>query len=331
MVNKYKVAIMGRGAVSAKIIEYLAADGDVLSIDAFGSETGTVAAAGRDYAVKSYEELGRQHYDVLFGATEAPTVKRWFNTADADLFIDNSELFRLNPSVPLIVGRTNDRFLSAGIRIVSNPNCIVSMLARILYPLNLRYPLEKAEIVTYQSISGLGNKALEAYEHERDDDVYLDGKIVSRFKFGAESVRLYDNIVPFVGEEQADGFTHEEDKIDGELKKLIGPDFETAVMCARVPVRHGHSAYVHLTFKEKIDYMRTVAYIENLPTVRLVKFGCSASVRDAGEVTVTRVKPDRYCPFALMMFLSSDNLTVGSALNSYEVFLRYKGIKDGIL
>lgn len=95
-------------------------------------------------------------------------------------------------------------------------------------------------------------------------------------------------------------------------------------MCARVPVKHGHSAYVHLTFKDMIDFNRIKAFIENIECVKTPNVVTSSMVKDSKDVFVGRIKKDKNCPYALMFFITSDNLTIGSALNSYELFMTYK-------
>lgn len=330
MVHKMKVAIMGRGLVAQTLEGYLQADDSVEEIDIYSSTNSRLTVNDREYLVKSYDDINKTHYDVVFGATDKDTVQKWFNFLNTDIFIDNSELFRLNPSVPLIVGRTNDRIMTNETRIVTNPNCVAGMLARVLYPLHKRYGLSKVITVTYQSVSGLGIKALDAFEKERDDEVYLDGKIMERFALGNDHISLYDNVVPFVGEE-VDGETHEESKINQELMKIIGPDVEFATMCARVPVRVGHSAYVHVTFKDRVDIARITSFVEKLETVDYVEHVNSRAVKGSNSVHIGRIKGDHNCPFALMMFMTSDNLRVGSALNSYELYRRYIGIKNAIL
>lgn len=330
MVHKMKVAIMGRGLVAQTLEEYLQKDESIEEIAIYASTSSKLTINDREYLVNPYQEINKTHYDVIFGATDKDTVQKWFNSLNTDIFIDNSELFRLNPSIPLVVGRTNERIMTKETRIVANPNCVSSMLARVLYPLHRRYGLSKVITVTYQSVSGLGLKALDAFEKERDDEIYLDGKIMERFAIGKDHISLYDNIVPFVGEE-VDGVTHEENKIDQELTKIIGPDVEFSTMCARVPVRIGHSAYVHITFKDRVDITRIASFIENLATVNHVEHVNSRAVKGSDSVHIGRIKGDRNCPFALMLFMTSDNLRVGSGLNSYELYRRYLGMKNDVL
>ena len=324
MVHKFNIAVMGRGLVCIKLLEYLQKDDSINSIEVFGSENTTISVEDKTYEVKKYEQMGQKHYDVVFGVTDVDTTKKWFNIVDTDLFIDNSELFRRYPEVPLVVGKTNTDLISKRkVKIIANPNCIVAMVARVLYPLNKRYSINKAIITTYQSISGLGQKALSSYENERDDDVYLDGKISNRFIYKKENFRLYDNIVPYIGAEDENNTTHEEKKIEFELQKILN-GVEIAAMCARVPVKYGHSAFVHLTFKDMIDYNRVKAFIENIESVKVLNVVTSSVTKNTNEVFVGRIKKDNNCPYALMFFITSDNLTIGSALNSYELFLAYK-------
>ena len=138
-----------------------------------------------------------------------------------------------------------------------------------------------------------------------------------------ENIRLYDNIVPYVGVENENNITHEEEKIELELEKILN-GVEITTMCARVPVKHGHSAYVHLTFKDMIDFNRIKAFIENIECVKTPNVVTSSMVKDSKDVFVGRIKKDKNCPYALMFFITSDNLTIGSALNSYELFMTYK-------
>lgn len=320
----YNVALMGRGLVAQKIYGYLKGDEDIADCDCYCAEETTVKYGSDEVTTFSYSQLGHRRYDVIFGATDSGIVKDSIGLADYDLLIDNSELLRLSPSVPLLVGRTNFDRLPPDVHITANPNCVAAMVARVLIPLNRRYPLSKAIITTFQSVSGLGYKALEAFAGERDDDVYLEGRINPRFRFRERGVRIYDNVVPLVGELESDGWSHEEDKIQKELTKLLGPDFESLVMCARVPVTTGHSAYLHLTFKDQVDQRRIEAFLDTLETLELKEVATPAEVRSGETVMVSRIKGDRFCPYALSMFVTADNLTVGSALNSYEIFKAYK-------
>ncbi len=319
------IGILGTGLVARKIAEYLT-DEEFLF---FGSSEREVKIGDKVYKSISYDKLNEYSFDVVFGATDEKRIKESYENIKANLLIDNSEAFRQSKLVPLIAAGVNDSLFNSEVSIVSNPNCVSIMILNLLYPLHKSMPISKTIMTSLQSVSGMGDKALAKLDKERSDYEYLNKHIMPQFELGGRLIRMYDNIVPYVGQTEENLKTHEENKIVMELKKVIDENFELDATCIRVPITYGHTAILHITLKEEVNLQRIRRLID-LDTNIVYKdlLTIEDAISDSEHVYATKLRKDPFCPYGFTITLMSNNLTVGAALNSYRLYKLYKEKKN---
>jgi aspartate-semialdehyde dehydrogenase len=269
------------------------------------------------------DEASAGQLEVLFLATDA-SVSREIVTGPGrgvPLVIDNSSAFRLDPAVPLVVPEANASSLNgyAG-NLVANPNCTTAAAAVVLAPIRDLAGLESVDLASYQAVSGAGRAGLDAYEAERAAGG-TDRAPASPFHG-----RIADSVVPQIDTLDASGWSGEERKISAELRKIMGmPGLDLAATTVRVPVHTGHSVAIHLRTERAATVAELEAALRAAPGLEYRPVDGSqrhpmpldAAGRDPVLVGRLRAIPGRARGFAL--FLSSDNLRKGAALNAIQV------------
>ena len=313
-----------RGVVGGVFLSILADAGlPAEQLRAFGTESGEVRYAGAGLPVRVIDERSAAELEVLFLATDGP-ISRQIVAGPAravPLIVDNSSAFRLDPAVPLVVPEANAAALR-GYRgnLVANPNCTTAATAVVLAPIRDAAGLESVDLASYQAVSGAGRAGLDAFEAERA----AGG--TERAEASPFHGRIADSVVPQIDTLDEWGWSGEERKIIAELRKILGmPELDVAATTVRVPVHTGHSVAIHLrtardtTVEELEAALRAAPGLEYRPVDGSQRhpMPLDAAGRDPVLVGRLRAIPDRARGFAL--FLSSDNLRKGAALNAIQV------------
>jgi aspartate-semialdehyde dehydrogenase len=313
-----------RGVVGGVFLSILADAGlPADRLRAFGTEPGQVSYAGAQLPVTVLDEAAAGDLEVLFLATDGP-VSRQLVAGPArgvPLIVDNSSAFRLDPAVPLVVPEANAAALRgyAG-NLVANPNCTTAAAAVVLAPIRDLAGLASVDLASYQAVSGAGRAGLDAFEAERA----AGG--VERAEASPFHGRIADSVVPQIDTLDEAGWSGEERKVAAELRKILGmPGLDVAATTVRVPVHTGHSVAIHLrteraaTVGELEAALRAAPGIEYRPVDGSQRhpMPLDAAGRDPVLVGRLRAIPGRARGFAL--FLSSDNLRKGAALNAIQV------------
>ena len=313
-----------RGVVGGVFLSILADAGlPAEQLRAFGTEPGEVRYAGAGLPVRVIDERSAAELEVLFLATDGP-ISRQIVTGPArgvPLIVDNSSAFRLDPAVPLVVPEANAAALR-GYRgnLVANPNCTAAATAVVLAPIRDTAGLASVDLASYQAVSGAGRAGLDAFEAERA------AGSTERAEASPFHGRIADSVVPQIDTLDEWGWSGEERKIIAELRKILGmPELDVAATTVRVPVHTGHSVAIHLrtardtTVGELEAALRAAPGLEYRPIDGSQRhpMPLDAAGRDPVLVGRLRAIPDRARGFAL--FLSSDNLRKGAALNAIQV------------
>ena len=313
-----------RGVVGGVFLSILADAGlPAERLRAFGTEPGEVRYAGAGLPVRVIDERSAAELEVLFLATDGP-ISRQIVAGPArgvPLIVDNSSAFRLDPAVPLVVPEANAAALR-GYRgnLVANPNCTTAATAVVLAPIRDAAGLESVDLASYQAVSGAGRAGLDAFEAERA----AGG--TERAEASPFHGRIADSVVPQIDTLDEWGWSGEERKIIAELRKILGmPELDVAATTVRVPVHTGHSVAIHLrtardtTVEELEAALRAAPGLEYRPVDGSQRhpMPLDAAGRDPVLVGRLRAIPGRARGFAL--FLSSDNLRKGAALNAIQV------------
>jgi aspartate-semialdehyde dehydrogenase len=242
--------------------------------------------------------------------------------AAGPLVIDNSSAWRMDPDVPLIVPEVNPDAIEMATRknIIANPNCSTVQLVVALKPLHDAATIKRAVVSTYQSVSGAGKAAM--------DELWDQTKAV--FVLGPDEPKVLPkqiafNVIPFIGKFMDDGYTDEEHKMWNETHKILDPDIQLSVTCVRVPVFVGHAEAVHLEFEHAIDEHEAREILREAPGVMVIDkrdpTGYITPKEAQGEfaVFVSRIRKDPTVENGLVLWVVSDNLRKGAALNAVQI------------
>ena len=256
------------------------------------------------------------------GADVSRTHAPLFAAAGA-VVIDNSSAFRQDPDVPLVVSEVNPGAVRDRPRgIIANPNCSTMQMLVALAPIHRRAGIERINVATYQSVSGAGRSALEELGRQTASLLGFQGAEPSRFP-----VQIAFNLIPHIDEFMDNGFTREEMKLVWETRRILGADsIQVNPTAVRVPVFYGHAEAVHVETREKIGAAEVRALLESAPGVEVVDErtgggyptpATHASGRDA--VFVGRIREDLSHPRGIDLWVVSDNIRKGAALNAVQL------------
>ena len=238
------------------------------------------------------------------------------------MVIDNSSAFRKDPEVPLIVPEVNpdDVKLATKKNIIANPNCSTAQLVVALKPLHDAAKITRAVVSTYQSVSGAGKEGMDELWNQTKAIYGLGDATPKKFP-----KQIAFNVIPFIGSFRDDGYTDEEAKMWDETHRMLDPDIKLTVTCVRVPVFVGHSEAVTLEFDRPITPDEARAILREAPGVLVVDKqehdGYVTPVDSAGEhaVYVSRIRKDPTVENGLSLWVVSDNLRKGAALNAVQI------------
>ena len=237
--------------------------------------------------------------------------------------IDNSSCWRYDQDVPLIVPEVNADAI-AGYRkknIIANPNCSTAQMVVALKPIHDAATIKRVVVSTYQSVSGAGKEAMDEL-WQQTKAKYVPGTEVAPKKFTKE---IAFNCIPHIDVFMEDGYTKEEWKMMAETKKIMDPRIKLTATCVRVPVFVGHSEAVNLELENPLTPEEAREILRNAPGIAVVDKrepgGYATPVECAGEFDtyVSRIREDSTVENGLAMWIVSDNLLKGAALNTIQI------------
>ncbi len=238
------------------------------------------------------------------------------------IVIDNTSHFRMDPDVPLVVPEVNPDAIAGYTKrhIIANPNCSTIQMVVALKPLHDLVPIKRVVVATYQSVSGAGKDGMdELFNQTRA--IYMNGAI-SRTKF---TKQIAFNVIPHIDGFMEDGSTKEEWKMAVETRKILDPDIKVSATCVRVPVFIGHSEAINIEFSGPLSVEQARAALKKAPGIVVVDHraddGYVTPVECAGDGTVfvSRLRKDPTVEHGLTMWVVSDNLRKGAALNAVQI------------
>ncbi|HUG94911.1 MAG TPA: aspartate-semialdehyde dehydrogenase [Pleomorphomonadaceae bacterium] len=293
------------------------------SLRAFGTEEGRVDYLGAQVPVGILDADAAAELDVLFLATDGEVSRQLVDgpAREVPLIVDNSSAYRLDPDVPLIVPEANGSVLAGYLgHLVANPNCTTAAAVVALAPIRDLAGLESVDLASYQAVSGAGRAGVDAFTAERAGDG-RDAAPDSPFHG-----RIADSVVPQIDRLDTDGWSGEERKVSAELRKILDlPDLDVAATTVRVAVHTGHSVALHIRTERPTSVTDLEAALRHAPGVEYraadgsERHPMPLDVEGRDPVLVGRLRaiPGRERGFA--MFVASDNLRKGAALNAIQV------------
>ena len=238
------------------------------------------------------------------------------------IVIDNTSHFRMDEDVPLIVPEVNrdDLVHFSKRNIIANPNCSTIQMVMALKPLHDLAPIRRVVVATYQSVSGAGHRAMdELFNQTRK--VFFNERL-SPTNFTRE---IAFNVIPHIGAFQTDGSTEEELKMVGETQKILDPSIQINATCVRVPVFVGHAESINIEFDAPIDFEEARNVLGSAEGVIIIddpendKYATPIDVAGEAGVYISRIRQDKTVEYGLNLWVVSDNLRKGAALNSVQI------------
>ena len=321
------IAIVGAtGNVGRKIIEVL--EKKELSIDNLYLVASSKSAGSKiKFKGKQHEVFDLENFDfskakiTFFAAGGKISEKFAVNAAKNSIIIDNSSYFRMDPDVPLIVPQVNPEHLNdIKKNIIANPNCSTAQLVIVLKPLHDLFKIKIVVVSTYQSVSG-GGKAPMDELIEQTKSVLDNKKVVSK-NF---TKQIAFNVIPQIDIFSDEGYTKEELKMSNETKKILDEKIDLTATCVRIPVLVSHSESVNIQFEKPFSLDEVKKALDNFEGCKVIDErsdgGYSSPVEAAGkdETFISRIREDKTTKNGLNLWIVSDNLLRGAALNAVEI------------
>jgi aspartate-semialdehyde dehydrogenase len=324
----YKVVVVGAtGNVGREMLGVLAERqfpaSDVVALASTRSVGTEVSFGDRVLKVKALEYFDFKGTDICLMSAGSAVAKEWAPKAAAQgaIVIDNSSHWRMDREVPLVVPEVNAAALHQIKKgIIANPNCSTAQLVVALKPLHDLATIKRAVIATYQSVSGAGKDAMD--ELFRQTRAVFVADPIEREIF---TKQIAFNVIPHIDVFLDSGYTKEEWKMMVETQKILDPDIQVTATCVRVPVFIGHSEAVTLEFEKPITAERARAVLREAPGVLLIDKredgGYATPIECAGEdaTYVSRIRKDPTVENGLSLWIVSDNLRKGAALNAVQI------------
>ncbi|MGB3809414.1 MAG: aspartate-semialdehyde dehydrogenase [Parvibaculum sp.] len=325
----YKVAVVGAtGNVGREMLNILEerqfpAD-EVVALASRRSQGTEVSYGDKILKVKALENYDFKGTDICLMSAGSTVAAEWSGriAAAGCVMIDNSSKYRMDPDVPLVVPEVNAAAIAGYTKkmIIANPNCSTAQMVVALKPLHDVAKIKRVIVSTYQSTSGAGKEGMdELFEQTRA--IYVNDP-VERKKF---TKQIAFNVIPHIDVFMEDGYTKEEWKMVVETKKILDPKIKVTATCVRVPVFVGHSESLNIEFENPISDEEAREILREAPGCLVVD-----KREDGGYVTplecvgdfatyISRIRSDPTVDNGLAMWVVSDNLRKGAALNAVQI------------
>ena len=322
------LAIIGAtGNVGRKTIEILEKSkikiSELFLVASEKSEGKKIKFRGNEIQIQSLEKYDFSNSQITFFAAGSKIAEKWVPKASKKtVVIDNSKFFRMDKDVPLIVPEVNLDKLAMYKKknIIANPNCSTIQMVVALKPLHDQFKIKRVIVSTYQSVSGAGKAPMDELVNQSKD--FLAGKKINSKNF---TKQIAFNLIPHIDEFVDEGYTKEEQKMIKETQKILDNKIKITATCVRVPVLVSHSESINVEFEKSFD-------IKDVKDILIKSDGCKVldERKDGGYITpleaensyltfISRIRQDSSNDKALNMWVVSDNLLKGAALNTVQI------------
>jgi aspartate-semialdehyde dehydrogenase len=328
--NGFRVAVVGAtGNVGREMLNILAERefpvSEVSAIASRRSQGLEISFGDTILKCKDMEQFDFSKVDICLMSAGSEVSKEWSPRIGklGAVVIDNSSCWRYDMDVPLIVPEVNPDAI-AGYKkknIIANPNCSTAQMVVALKPLHDRAKIKRVVVSTYQSVSGAGKEGMDELMSQTKSK-FVPGTDVAPKKF---TKQIAFNVIPHIDVFMEDGYTKEEWKMMAETKKILDPKIKVTATCVRVPVFVGHSESLNIEFENPISADEAREILRDAPGVLLIDKpepgGYVTPVECVGDdaTFVSRIREDSTVENGLVMWVVSDNLRKGAALNAIQI------------
>tara|TARA_B100000575_G_C23079136_1_gene621645 strand:- start:445 stop:1452 length:1008 start_codon:yes stop_codon:yes gene_type:complete len=321
------IAIVGAtGNVGRKILEVL--EKKELSINnlylvASSKSVGKkINFNGHEYEVSNLESFDFSKVKIAFFSAGGKISEKFAEKAAKNcLVIDNSSYYRMDPDVPLIVPQVNsDALNDIKKNIIANPNCSTAQLVLALKPLHDLFTIKRIVVSTYQSVSGGGKAPMD--ELIEQTKLALEGKKIDSKNF---TKQIAFNAIPHIDVFSDDGYTKEELKMTNETKKILDKGIDLTATCVRLPISVAHSESVNIQFEKSFSLEKVKEALDNFEGCKVVDkrsdggYYTPIEAEGRDETFISRIREDKSIKNGLNLWIVSDNLLRGAALNAVEI------------
>ena len=328
-------AIIGAtGNVGRKTIEILEKSNIQISnlflVASEKSEGKKIKFKGKEIQVENLKTYDFSKAQITFFAAGGKIAEEWVPKAcKKTVVIDNSKVFRMDKDVPLIVPEVNSNKLSMfkNKNIIANPNCSTIQMVVVLKPLHENFNIKRVIVSTYQSVSGAGKAPMDELISQTKE--YLDEKKINSKNF---TKQIAFNLIPHIDEFKEEGYTREEWKMISETKKILDPKINLTATCVRVPVMVSHAESINVEFEKSFDIKKVRDILDKADGCKVVDerknggYTTPVEAENKNFTFISRIRKDNSRDNALNMWVVSDNLLKGAALNTVQIAERL--IKD---
>ena len=324
----YKVAVVGAtGAVGTEMIKVLEQRNfPVSELKLFASSRSTgkkLGFKGEQIAVGELTQNSFKGIEIALFSAGASRSKEFapYAVLAETVVIDNSSAFRMEKDVPLVVPEVNPQDIKWHKGIIANPNCSTIQMVVALKPLHDLAKIKRIVVTTYQSVSGTGSKAMR--ELESQTKAYGTG---DKIPVEVYPHQILFNVIPEIGKFLDSGSSEEEMKMVNETKKIMGDDsIRVAATTVRVPVLRAHSEAVNVEFEREITPQQAREILQKAPGVVVIdnpanhEYPLAINASNTDPVYVGRIRRDISVKHGLDLWIVSDNLLKGAALNAVQI------------
>ena len=328
-------AIIGAtGNVGRKTIEILEKSNIQISnlflVASEKSEGKKIKFKGKKIQIESLKTYDFSKAQITFFAAGGKIAEEWVPKASKKtVVIDNSKVFRMDKDVPLIVPEVNSDKLSMfkNKNIIANPNCSTIQMVVALKPLHENFNIKRVIVSTYQSVSGAGKAPMDELISQTKE--YLEEKKINSKNF---TKQIAFNLIPHIDEFKEEGYTREEWKMISETKKILDPKINLTATCVRVPVMVSHAESINVEFEKSFDIKKVRDILDKADGCKVVDerknggYTTPVEAENKNFTFISRIRKDNSRDNALNMWVVSDNLLKGAALNTVQIAERL--IKD---
>jgi len=321
------IAIVGAtGNVGRKTLEVLEKKelsiGNLYLVASSKSAGKKINFKGKEHEVFDLENFDFSKVKIAFFAAGGKISEKFAEKAAKQcLVIDNSSFYRMDPDVPLIVPQVNsDDLKNIKKNIIANPNCSTAQLVIALKPLHDLFEIKRIVVSTYQSVSGAGKAPMD--ELIEQTKLVLNGKQVSSKNF---TKQIAFNAIPHIDVFSDDGYTKEELKMTNETKKILDSKIDLTATCVRLPISVSHSESVNLQFEKPFSVEKVREALNNFDGCKVIDdrvdggYVTPLEAEGKDETFISRIREDKTIKNGLNLWIVSDNLLRGAALNAVEI------------
>ena len=326
-----KIAIVGAtGNVGRKIIEVLEHKKllveDLRLLASKKSAGKELLFNGKKIKVQNLEDFDFSKVDItFFSAGKKISESYAVKAAKFSVVVDNSSYFRMDPDVPLIVPQVNKHHISnLKKNIIANPNCSTAQMVIVLKPLHDLFDIKRVVVSTYQSVSGAGKASMDELI-EQTKDILAEKKVASK-NF---TKQIAFNAIPHIDDFLDDGYTKEEIKMINETKKILDHKIELTATCVRIPVMVSHSESLNIEFNKTVSLSEVRKVLAKAPGCKIIDdptnnmYATPIDSAGKNETFISRIRQDKSNKNSINLWVVSDNLLRGAALNAVEIAETY--------